>query len=155
MVWLRLIRWVFRRGLLWGTIEGALIGTVLLPLVGWLFGIPIGAFIGSVVGFINGLILTGVIRLKYHNRQDNQINGVVIYIVAIFVNIVFTFLALIILWFVTVANPIISLTNLAILSIPAWVEGANAAYFSKPFVNFATTELSKLSSRNSPANMLS
>src|ERR1041385_833541 len=62
MIRLRLMWWVFWRGLLLGAIQGLLFGTALALAYGMLFGVIMGALMGGVLGLINGLSLAHISR---------------------------------------------------------------------------------------------
>jgi hypothetical protein len=70
MIWLRLIWWVFWRGLLCGAIQGLLFGTLIALIYGMFYGVIIGTLLGAVLGLINGLSLA-VITRSYFNPPRN------------------------------------------------------------------------------------
>ncbi|MBA3869466.1 MAG: hypothetical protein H0X30_09950 [Anaerolineae bacterium] len=57
MICVRIVWWIFSRGILWGAILGAVLGTVFSPLAGTIFGFFYGAGIGLVVGGIDAFAL--------------------------------------------------------------------------------------------------
>jgi hypothetical protein len=71
MIWLRLVWYVFWRGLLFGAIEGALFGTLVVFLYGLYFGVQIGAWLGAGLGLINGLVLAAITRSFAFNQPHN------------------------------------------------------------------------------------
>jgi hypothetical protein len=71
MIQLRLVWWVFWRGLLLGAIQGLLFGTVLALAYGLLFGVMIGALMGAVLGLINGVSLAFISRSYFGAPHDS------------------------------------------------------------------------------------
>ncbi|MCA0455157.1 MAG: hypothetical protein LCI00_14375 [Chloroflexi bacterium] len=58
MMWgLRLMMWVWVRGIGSGAVAGALLGTLLMPIAGTLLGAGYGLMIGAIFGFVNGATL--------------------------------------------------------------------------------------------------
>jgi hypothetical protein len=65
MIYLRLVWWVFWRGLLYGGIAGILTGTIFAAFAGTTYGVLIGTVMGAVLGLLNGLSLAGMTRFLF------------------------------------------------------------------------------------------
>ena len=57
MICVRIVWWIFSRGIGWGAILGAAFGTVLSPIFGTIYGFFYGAAIGFVVGGVDAFAL--------------------------------------------------------------------------------------------------
>jgi hypothetical protein len=57
MVCIRIVWWIFSRGIGWGALLGAAFGTVLSPIFGTIYGFFYGAGIGFVVGGVDAFAL--------------------------------------------------------------------------------------------------
>jgi len=57
MVCVRIVWWIFWRGIVFGALMGALVGTFVMPIVGTLYGLFYGAIIGTIMGAITAFAL--------------------------------------------------------------------------------------------------
>lgn len=57
MICVRIVWWIFSRGIGWGALLGAAFGTVFSPIVGTIYGFFYGAAIGFVVGGVDAFAL--------------------------------------------------------------------------------------------------
>jgi hypothetical protein len=57
MVCVRIVGWIFGRGIVWGALLGALYGTFIYPIVGTLYGLFYGAIIGTIMGAVDAFVL--------------------------------------------------------------------------------------------------
>jgi hypothetical protein len=57
MVCVRIVGWIFGRGIVWGALLGALYGTFWMPIVGNIYGLFFGAVIGAIMGAVDAFAL--------------------------------------------------------------------------------------------------
>ncbi len=57
MVCVRIVWWIFWRGIVWGALLGAAFGTFIVPLIGTAFGGFYGAIIGVIMGAVDAFAL--------------------------------------------------------------------------------------------------
>src|SRR4051812_23255716 len=69
---LKLVWWVFWRGLLYGGITGIILGTLFSPLDGTIYGILIGTIMGAVLGLLDGLLLAAMTHFFFVKRPFNR-----------------------------------------------------------------------------------
>jgi hypothetical protein len=60
MVCIRIVWWIFWRGVVFGALLGAAFGTLLFPIIGTLYGLFYGALIGVIMGAVNAFALGAV-----------------------------------------------------------------------------------------------
>ena len=72
MYHLKLVWWVFWRGLLYGGIEGILFGTLVSPFDGTIYGVLIGTIMGVVLGLLNGISLAVMTYTAFRTPIDRS-----------------------------------------------------------------------------------
>lgn len=143
MIWLRLVWYVFWRGLVVGAIEGALFGTLVAFGYGLYFGVQIGAWLGGGLGLINGLVLALIVRW-YALNQPNNPND---------------FLRVIRLATIPFDMVIVLVVSMAFASlwgvIPPFIAAFTIYTLSADFAEYADSRLFNKPSRKPPVNVLS
>ncbi|MBI1278711.1 MAG: hypothetical protein GC179_11345 [Anaerolineaceae bacterium] len=143
MVWLRLVWYVFWRGLIFGAVEGALFGTLIALVYGLIYGVLIGAGLGAVLGLINGLLLAALARWYALNQPDNPndfLRDIRILTIPFDMIVVLVF-----------SMGFASLFGL----IPPFVAAYTIYNLSPGFAEYADSLRKQIPSRNVPANVLS
>ena len=72
MVCIRIVWWVFWRGLLYSGVEGIVLGTLVSPFDGTIYGVLIGTIVGAVLGLLNGIVLAIMTRLFFNPPLDRS-----------------------------------------------------------------------------------
>ncbi len=69
MVCVRIVWWIFWRGIVCGALLGAAFGTLIVPILGTLYGLFYGALIGTIMGAVDAFVL-GAVAHFFMDMQD-------------------------------------------------------------------------------------
>ena len=143
MVSLRLVWWVFWRGLLYGGITGIALGTLFSPFSGAIYGVLIGTLLGAALGLLDGILLTALTRLFFRSPADDRAR----YIECVRLMVLPVDLVIVLAY---------SLSMFGYLGIiPVLLTAAAVIRLSPGFADYAITHGDQIPSRNSPVNVLS
>ena len=73
MVCIRIVFWIFWRGVVWGALLGAAFGTFILPIVGTIYGFFLGALIGAIMGAIDAFALGAIAHFFMDLKHPSRI----------------------------------------------------------------------------------
>lgn len=141
-MWSQLRGWVFNRGVVSGAILGALFGFPFAYLIGAAVGLFFGVIIGAGLGWLNGFVLTAVVKRMYATRTAVRRRDILlIYILAIFTNVVPFYVILGVIGLsamhetYTFTQAVNSMIWIAFY--PSIIAGLAAAYFVRGYLVFA------------------
>ncbi len=134
MIWLKLIWYVFWRGLVLGAIQGLLFGTLIALIYGMLYGVIIGAFLGAGLGLLNGMSFAFITRDYFYRPYRAAWYLKAIRRAAIPIDMLVVF-----------GCSLLFVSFLAI--IPAIIAGANVYYLSPGFAEYADSLMTQIPSQ--------
>ena len=140
MLWFRLIWWTFWRGLLYGGIEGAVFGTLVMPFAGSIYGVLIGTILGALIGLLNGIALALMTRLFFAYPLDRP--HYIFWAVRIVVSL-------------DLGLSVICISLSGIIAFSAVLITITFYFLIPPFADYVEAQLSNLSSRQPHLNVLS